>query len=149
MNTSGSSLGLARFCAENFEQNLNRKGVAGYATEVQPAVGFVNLLTGDTDVVQRLCGRRVTEHLLEEQELPWVIAAHDHLVVFGINFGLRVSDLTSLRFSHIINDDCTFRDRFAILEKKTKNTRAHKLLPLLDSLRNMKSLRRTPGVFSR
>lgn len=45
------------------------------------------------------------------------------LFIVGINFGLRVSDLTSLRFSHLINDDCTFRDRFAILEKKTKNTR--------------------------
>lgn len=48
------------------------------------------------------------------------------LFIVGINFGLRVSDLTSLRFTHIINDDCTFRDRFAILEKKTKNTRTHK-----------------------
>ena len=48
------------------------------------------------------------------------------LFIVGINFGLRVSDLTSLRFTHIINDDYTFRDRFAILEKKTKNTRTHK-----------------------
>lgn len=45
------------------------------------------------------------------------------LFIVGINFGLRVSDLISLRFSHLINDDCTFRDRFSILEKKTKNTR--------------------------
>lgn len=48
------------------------------------------------------------------------------LFIVGINFGLRVSDLRSLRFSHLINDDCTFRDRFSILEKKTKNTRKHK-----------------------
>lgn len=48
------------------------------------------------------------------------------LFIVGINFGLRVSDLISLRFSHLINDECAFRDRFAILEKKTKNTRAHK-----------------------
>jgi len=48
------------------------------------------------------------------------------LFIVGINFGLRVSDLRSLRFSHLINDDCTFRDRFAILEKKTKNTRKYK-----------------------
>lgn len=45
------------------------------------------------------------------------------LFIVGINFGLRVSDLLSLRFSHLINDDFAFRDRFAILEKKTKNTR--------------------------
>ena len=48
------------------------------------------------------------------------------LFIVGINFGLRVSDLVTLRFFHLINDDCTFRDRFSILEKKTKNTRKHK-----------------------
>ena len=48
------------------------------------------------------------------------------LFIVGINFGLRVSVLVSLRFSHLINDDCSFRDRFPILEKKTKNTRKHK-----------------------
>ena len=48
------------------------------------------------------------------------------LFIVGINFGLRVSDLRTLRFSHLINNDFTFRDRFAILEKKTKNTRKHK-----------------------
>lgn len=48
------------------------------------------------------------------------------LFIVGINFGLRVSDLRSLRFTHLINNDCTFRDRFPILEKKTRNTRKHK-----------------------
>lgn len=48
------------------------------------------------------------------------------LFIVGINFGLRVSDLRTLRFSDLINDDCTFRDRFPILEKKTRNTRRHK-----------------------
>lgn len=47
------------------------------------------------------------------------------LFIVGINFGLRVSDLRLLRFSHLINEDCIFRDSFAILEKKTKNTRKH------------------------
>ena len=45
------------------------------------------------------------------------------LFIVGINFGLRVSDLRTLRFTHLINDDCTFRDRFAVYEKKTRNTR--------------------------
>ena len=45
------------------------------------------------------------------------------LFIVGINFGLRISDLRVLRFTHIINDDCTFRDRFPVLEKKTRNTR--------------------------
>lgn len=48
------------------------------------------------------------------------------LFIVGINFGLRVSDLLTLRFSNLINEDCTFKTRFPILEKKTKNTRAHK-----------------------
>lgn len=48
------------------------------------------------------------------------------LFIVGINFGLRVSDLRSLRFTNLINDDCTFRDRFAIFEKKTRNTRKNK-----------------------
>ena len=48
------------------------------------------------------------------------------LFIVGINFGLRVGDLRSLRFSHIINDNLTFKDRLAILEQKTKNTRKHK-----------------------
>lgn len=48
------------------------------------------------------------------------------LFIVGINFGLRVSDLITLRFYNLINDDCTFRDRFAILEKKTADTRKHR-----------------------
>ena len=48
------------------------------------------------------------------------------LFIVGINFGLRVSDLLSLRFSHLINDSLVFKDSFPILEKKTKNTRRHK-----------------------
>lgn len=47
------------------------------------------------------------------------------LFIVGINFGLRISDLRTLRFSQIINEDCTFRDRFPIFEKKTRNTRKH------------------------
>ncbi len=48
------------------------------------------------------------------------------LFIVGINFGLRVSDLRMLQFSHLINEQFAFRDSFAILEKKTKNTRRHK-----------------------
>ena len=48
------------------------------------------------------------------------------LFIIGINFGLRVSDLVLLRFSHLINEEYAFRDRFAILEKKTANTRTVK-----------------------
>ena len=45
------------------------------------------------------------------------------LFITGINFGLRVSDLTQLVFYRLIDDDLCFRHTFSILEKKTKNTR--------------------------
>lgn len=64
---------------------------------------------------------KVSDYLVHHQR--W---RDNMLFIVGINFGLRVSDLTSLRFSHIINDNLTFKDRFAILEQKTKNTRSHR-----------------------
>lgn len=48
------------------------------------------------------------------------------LVIVGINFGLRVSDLRMLRFSNLINDNFTFKDSFPVFEKKTRNTRKRK-----------------------
>lgn len=45
------------------------------------------------------------------------------LFIVGINFGLRVSDLLTLRFSDLINENNTFKDSFPIFEIKTKNTR--------------------------
>lgn len=48
------------------------------------------------------------------------------LFIVGINFGLRASDLRMLRFSNLINDNCTFRDSFPVFEKKTRNTRKRK-----------------------
>ena len=48
------------------------------------------------------------------------------LFIVGINFGLRVSDLRMLRFCNLINDNLTFKNNFAIFEKKTRNTRKRK-----------------------
>lgn len=48
------------------------------------------------------------------------------LFITGINFGLRVSDLRELRFSHIINDNLTFKETFPVFERKTRNTRKKK-----------------------
>jgi len=48
------------------------------------------------------------------------------LFIVGINFGLRASDLRMLRFSNLINENCTFKDTFPIFEKKTRNTRKKK-----------------------
>lgn len=50
------------------------------------------------------------------------------MFVVGINFGLRVSDLTTLRFRDLINSDLTFKKSFQILEKKTKDTRKNQKL---------------------
>lgn len=63
---------------------------------------------------------RVSQFLIDKKRFR-----DNMLFIVGINFGLRVSDLRTLRFSNLINDDCTFRDRFPVLEKKTKNTRKH------------------------
>lgn len=48
------------------------------------------------------------------------------LFIVGINFGLRVSDLRVLRFSNLINNNLTFKDSFAVFEKKTRKTRKRK-----------------------
>lgn len=48
------------------------------------------------------------------------------LFIVGINFGLRASDLRMLRFCNLINENLTFKDNFAIFEKKTRNTRKRK-----------------------
>lgn len=48
------------------------------------------------------------------------------LFIVGINFGLRASDLRLLRFCNLINENMTFKDSFAVFEKKTRNTRKRK-----------------------
>lgn len=60
----------------------------------------------------------------------WFIAKERYrdnmLFIVGINFGLRISDLLTLRFSHLIDEQFTFKTTFPILEKKTKDTRKKK-----------------------
>ena len=65
--------------------------------------------------------KMVTEYLVKEGRYR-----DNMLFIIGINFGLRISDLLSLRFCDIINDDLTFKTTFAILEQKTKNTRSRR-----------------------
>lgn len=64
---------------------------------------------------------RITQYLIEQER--W---RDNMLFIVGINLGLRVSDLLRLRFSHMINENFTFKDRFPLLEKKTRNTRKTK-----------------------
>lgn len=73
------------------------------------------------------------------------------LFIVGINFGLRVSDLLTLRFSHLIDDQFRFKTTFPILEKKTKNTRKvqkNRYITINDAVVDavMLYLEHTPGV---
>lgn len=69
---------------------------------------------------------------IKDQQAINMIARHllDHkryrdylLYICGINFGLRASDLLDLRVGHLVTSSGAIKDRFDILEKKTKDTR--------------------------
>lgn len=73
------------------------------------------------------------------------------LFIVGINFGLRVSDLLTLRFSHLIYDTFSFKMTFPILEKKTSNTRTvkrNRYITINDAVVDAVTLylENTPGV---
>lgn len=65
---------------------------------------------------------RISDHLIVHKRFR-----DNMLFILGINFGLRVSDLRVLRFSDLINPNLTFKDKFPVFEKKTRNTRARKM----------------------
>lgn len=54
------------------------------------------------------------------------------LFSIGINIGLRASDLCSLKFSHLMNDDGSFKRFFAIQPKKTKKTTGKFVKPFVN-----------------
>jgi len=64
---------------------------------------------------------RISKYLIDNKRYR-----DNMLFIVGINFGLRVSDLRTLRFSQLINEHFAFRQSFPILEKKTSNTRKTK-----------------------
>lgn len=73
------------------------------------------------------------------------------LFIVGINFGLRVSDLLTLRFANLIDEQLRFRTTFPILEKKTKNTRKvqkNRYITINDAVVDAVTLylEHTPGV---
>ena len=65
---------------------------------------------------------RISDHLIVHKRFR-----DNMLFILGINFGLRVSDLRVLRFSDLINPNLTFKDKFPVFEKKTRNTRTRKM----------------------
>lgn len=73
------------------------------------------------------------------------------LFIVGINFGLRVSDLLTLRFSHLIDERFRFKTTFPILEKKTSETRKvkrNRYITINDAVVDAVTLylENTPGV---
>lgn len=59
---------------------------------------------------------RISQYYLEHNQL------RDHMMfLVGLNLGLRISDLLSLKFSDFINPDGTFKNKTVIVEKKTSN----------------------------
>lgn len=69
---------------------------------------------------------RVDKVMNREKE---TIARRDlSMYIMGINIGLRVSDLVTLRWNDIYNDDWTFRDGKSITPKKTSKSGKHVLL---------------------
>lgn len=85
----------------------------------------------------------------------WLIANRkwrdNMLFIVGINFGLRVSDLLTLRFADLLDDEGRFRESFAILEKKTAKTRnvaRNRYIAINDAVMDavLLYLDHTPGV---
>lgn len=64
---------------------------------------------------------RLSQHLISQNRYR-----DNMLFIVGINLGLRVSDLVTLRFSDLIDESYAFKTTFPVLEKKTKNTRKAK-----------------------
>ena len=95
----------------------------------------VGLIAPATESVpQKLANEHTSEPIKSMTDIinitKYLTANHRYrdnmLFIVGVNFGLRVSDLRQLRFSHLINEEFAFRESFAILEGKTENTRKHK-----------------------
>lgn len=89
---------------------------------------------------------RISEYLIQNKRYR-----DNMLFIVGINFGLRVSDLLSLRFSNLITEDFMFKDSFPIFEQKTRNTRKHKrnrYITINDAVRDavILYLENTPNV---
>ena len=93
------------------------------------SAGLISPAVEDTSYL--IAGEHTPEPIKDIQDIQkvssWFLARGRYrdnmLFIVGINFGLRVSDLLSLRFSHLIDDEFRFRTTFPILEKKTANTR--------------------------
>lgn len=53
------------------------------------------------------------------------------LFVFGINVGLRISDIIKLKVKDVLNVDRTMKSHVDIIEKKTQKRKRFKINPIL------------------
>lgn len=89
------------------------------------------ILPATEDTSRELANEHTSEPIKRIEDIiaisDWYISQRRYrdnmLFIVGINVGLRVSDLVTLRFSDLIDDQMRFKETFAIQEIKTKNTR--------------------------
>ena len=110
-------------------------------------VGTVSIKPAAEEVEWELAENRTSEPI---KDLADIVRVHEYLVdngryrdnmlfICGINFGLRISDLLRLRFCNLIDNSGRFKDSFPILEKKTANTRKHRVnrvITINDAVKN-------------
>jgi integrase len=113
----------------------------------------------DEDTSYQIANEHTSEPIKDMDDIKkisdWFIKNEHYrdnmLFIVGINFGLRVSDLLTLRFSHLIDEAFRFKTTFPILEKKTKNTRKvqkNRYISINDAVMDAVTLylENTPGV---
>ena len=75
--------------------------------------------------VQPIRDRRKIEEMKEELKKN---GTRDYLLfVFGINVGLRISDIINLKVKDVLNYDKTIKSHVEIIEKKTKKIKRFKI----------------------
>ena len=115
---------------ETQEQTVNIETIQANSRKLK--AGLIS--SSDEDITYQLANEHTAEPIKSMDDIinisKYLIANKRYrdnmLFIVGINFGLRVSDLRQLRFSHLINEEFTFKESFSILEKKTSKTRKHK-----------------------
>ena len=79
--------------------------------------------------VQPIRDKRKIEEMKEELKKS---GTRDYLLfVFGINVGLRISDIIKLKAKDVLNVDRTIKKHIEIIEKKTDKRKRFKINPIL------------------
>lgn len=89
--------------------------VAGVSSEVYPLIS-----DDEIKAVIDVFNRHIDE--APDENKRQIACRNKMMFLIGINVGLRVSDLCTLRYSFFYNNDGTFKDFYALQPKKTKKT---------------------------